>query len=193
MGIFNKVKAGLFGSAGDHTAEAQTYPAAAHFETQPDMVYSPVMGTVVSLEDVDDDIIASGVFGRGCAIIPLTGVLYAPFSGRVSATAVTNHMIGLTMGAGVEVLIHIGLGTVAMDGKGFTRLVEAGQDVEAGTPLISFDLNAIARAGFDDVVSCVVTNYSELAAVEHAYSSATTIEGHPVVKMGDPLLSIVRS
>ncbi len=185
MGLLDRIKDTFFSADGELAR-----PRPATFDVLPNTVHAPVTGMVVSLEEVNDEVISGGLFGRGCGIMPVDGVVYAPVSGCVSVTAVTNHMIGMTMDVGVELLIHVGLGTVDMDGRGFERLVEEGQEVVAGTPLLVFDREEIAESGYDDVVTCVVTNYSDFDGVEGVYESGTLIGGRPLVKVGDPLLVV---
>ncbi len=155
-------------------------------------------------------------------------VVYAPVNGRVDVVTVTNHAIGILADNGAKILVHVGLGTVNMDGKGFTRYVEAGDIVAAGQPILSFDdakilvhvglgtVNmdgkgftryveagdivaagqpilsfddeAIKAAGCDDVVTCVVSNPTELESVDLIGSSNTLLGGRPLVKVGDPLV-----
>ena len=114
--------------------------------------------------------------------------MYAPVSGRVDVVTVTNHAIGILSETGAKVLIHVGLDTVDMDGKGFSRYVEAGDIVSAGQPILSFDDEAIKAAGHDDVVTCVVSNPQELDEVHAIGSSSTLLGGRPLVKVGDPLI-----
>lgn len=187
MGLVDRMKSALMHSDGDGGGEA---PAAAHFKCAPGTIYSPTVGTVVSLEEVNDEAISKGYFGKGVGIVPGIGVVYAPVSGRIDATTVTNHAIGIMAGGGIDVLIHIGIDTVDMDGEGFTRFVEANQEVKAGEPLITFDRAAIREAGHDDVVTVVVTNPDDFGEVEDVAESGTIIAGHPLVKIGDPILFV---
>lgn len=187
MGLLDKIK-GAFVSA-----DGSVPPAAASFATRPDTVYAPVSGALVSLKEVNDEVVSAGLLGEGYGILPVgPAVLYAPVNGRVGATTVTNHAIGLSTEDGVEVLIHIGLGTVNMNGKGFHRLVEANQEVKAGDPLMTFDPDAIRLAGHEDVVVCVVSNPDDFEKVCHVGESNTLLGGRPLVKIGDPLLVVKR-
>ncbi|KXB63987.1 MULTISPECIES: PTS sugar transporter subunit IIA [Olsenella] len=187
MGLIDTIKRSLF-SSGDEAGA----PKPAVFHVDDDMVYAPVTGAVVSLGEVHDEAISSGFFGEGCGILPSVGIVYAPATGRISVTAVTNHVIGMTLPGGVEVLIHVGIDTVRMEGKGFTRFVEANDEVAAGTPLIVFDRDRIAAAGYEDVVTVAITNSDSLRSVKNVSSSGTLIGGRPLVKVGDPLLQVER-
>lgn len=174
------------------SAEHGSVPPTATFAVRPDMVYAPVTGMLVSLKEVNDEIISGGLFGEGYGILSpsSSSVLYAPITGRISITTVTNHAIGLTSADGIEVLIHVGIGTVNMNGRGFNRLVEVNQEVRAGEPILTFDTEAIHAAGYDDVVTCVVTNSERLAPLSYVGDSSTLLSGRPLVKVGDPLLKL---
>lgn len=119
---------------------------------------SPVIGQMISLSDVEDDIFSSKVMGEGIAIIPSKGELYAPVDGEISLLFETNHAFGMKTANGVEVLFHIGIDTVQLEGKFFTPLVQAGDKVKAGDLLIQFDLEKIKEAGYDPVTLAVITN-----------------------------------
>lgn len=171
------------------THSEDTAPLAATFATRPDTVYAPVSGMLVGLQEVNDTVVSAGLLGKGYGILPVgLGVLYAPVDGRVGATTVTNHAIGLLSGDGAEILIHIGLGTVNMEGKGFKRFVESNEEVKAGQPLIAFDSDAIKAAGHEDVVVVAISNPDDFASIEFAGESGTLLGGRPLVKVGDPLM-----
>ncbi|TWK83287.1 PTS system beta-glucoside-specific EIIBCA component [Bacillus paralicheniformis] len=119
---------------------------------------SPVIGQMISLSDVEDDIFSSKVMGEGIAIIPSKGELYAPVDGEISLLFETNHALGMKTANGVEVLFHIGIDTVQLEGKFFTPLVQAGDKVKTGDLLIQFDLEKIKEAGYDPVTLAVITN-----------------------------------
>lgn len=122
------------------------------------MVLSPVDGTVVALSEVPDAAFADGSLGKGVAIRPTSGAVYAPFDGTVVAAFPTGHAIGLRGVDGVELLIHVGLDTVTLGGQHFTLKVESGAEVTAGDLLLEFDDEAIAAAGYDLITPIVVTN-----------------------------------
>ena len=149
---------------------------------------------LVSLKEVNDEVVSAGLLGEGYGVMPVgDGVLYAPCDCRVGATTVTNHAIGLSTENGVELLIHIGIGTVDMGGKGFERFVESNEEVRAGTPLMRFDRAAIEAAGHEDVVIVAVSNADDFAGIDHVGESGTLLGGRPLVKLGDPLLVVHRA
>lgn len=119
---------------------------------------SPVAGTVEPLAQVDDSVFSSGVLGDGIAIIPDEGKLYAPADGTIAMVYETKHALGMTTADGVEILFHIGIDTVKMNGKGFTPHVVQGQAVKKGDLLMEFDLDQIADAGYDPTVMMIVTD-----------------------------------
>ena len=186
MGLFNKIRTALAG-------QVAGVPAAASFATRAGVVYAPATGMLMSLREVNDEAVSDGLLGEGYGILPVgDGVLYAPCDCRVGATTVTNHAIGLSTADGVEILIHVGIGTVDMDGKGFERFVESNDEVSAGAPLIRFDSQAIAAAGHDDVIVVAVSNADDFDELEHVGDSGTLLGGRPLVKIGDPLLVVGR-
>ena len=121
------------------------------------------------------------MFGRGYGIVPVGNVIYAPANGRIAATTVSNHSIGLRTDNGIELIIHVGIDTVKMEGKGFSRLVESEQEVKAGQPILVFDDDAIKAAGYDDVVTVIVTSPSLLDKVKLVGQSNTLFADHPLV------------
>lgn len=123
-----------------------------------EVLNKPVDGQVVALSEVNDEVFSSGMIGEGFGIIPTSGELIAPEDGEITMLFETNHAIGLKTRNGAELLFHIGLDTVQLEGKHFTPYVKAGDQVKQGQPLIQFDLDAIKAAGFDPIVICVVTN-----------------------------------
>lgn len=123
-----------------------------------EVLSKPVDGQVVALSEVNDEVFSSGMIGEGFGIIPTSGELIAPEDGVITMLFETNHAIGLKTRNGAELLFHIGLDTVQLEGKHFTPYVKAGDQVKQGQPLIQFDLDAIKAAGFDPIVICVVTN-----------------------------------
>lgn len=126
--------------------------------TKAEVLSKPVDGQVVALSEVNDEVFSSGMIGEGFGIIPTSGELIAPEDGEITMLFETNHAIGLKTRNGAELLFHIGLDTVQLEGKHFTPYVKAGDQVKQGQPLIQFDLDAIKAAGFNPIVICVVTN-----------------------------------
>lgn len=138
----------------DKTVENKTTVA----DPKAEVLSKPVEGQVVALSEVNDEVFSSGMIGEGFGIIPTSGELIAPEDGEITMLFETNHAIGLKTRNGAELLFHIGLDTVQLEGKHFTPYVNAGDQVKQGQPLIQFDLDAIKAAGFDPIVICVVTN-----------------------------------
>ena len=99
------------------TSTDETVPAAASFATRPDTIYAPISGMLVSMPEINDEIISSGLLGDGYGILPVGNVIYAPATGRIDTVTVTNHAIGVLTPAGHEILIHVGIDTVKMEGK----------------------------------------------------------------------------
>ncbi|MGM0113753.1 PTS system, beta-glucoside-specific IIA component [Enterococcus sp. DIV0187] len=125
------------------------------------IVETPIDGKRIELQEVNDPAFSTGAMGKGFAVVPTEDTLRAPFSGTVSAIFPTNHAIGLTTNSGVELLIHIGIDTVQLNGDYFEALVSQGQEIKAGQALIRFDNEKIQAAGYDTTVIFVVTNSSE--------------------------------
>jgi PTS system beta-glucosides-specific IIC component len=128
-------------------------------------IRAAVAGHVVTLEEVGDAVFASRALGEGVGIVPSEGTIHAPVSGVLILVAATGHAYGLRTDDGVEVLVHVGIDTVRLAGKGFGVLVTAGDRVEAGDRLATVDLAAVRAAGYDPVTIVVVTNTKDFAAV----------------------------
>ena len=139
-------------------------------------------GTVVPLAEVKDEAFASGALGDGIAIEPIDGELVAPADGEISSTFETHHAVGMTTADGAELLMHIGIDTVKLGGKHFTYLVNEGDKVKKGQPLIRFELEAIKAEGYPVTTPLIVCNTDDYAAVV-AKASGT-------VKQGDALLEL---
>ena len=136
-------------------------PAALQNET----LVTPIVGDVVALADVNDPVFSSGAMGQGIAVKPSQGVVYAPADAEVSIAFPTGHAFGLKTTNGAEVLIHVGIDTVTMNGEGFEAKVAQGDKVKAGDVLGTFDSNKIAAAGLDDTTMVIVTNTADYASV----------------------------
>ncbi len=137
-------------------------------ETKEDSIYSPLKGNAISIKDVEDKTFADEIIGKGAAIIPNEGQLVSPFDGVVEMVFATKHAIGLKSENGCELLIHIGLDTVQLEGKYFDVRVKEGQTIKKGMPLIYFDLEAMKEEGYDLTTPIVVTNvdqYEEIQAL----------------------------
>lgn len=128
------------------------------FEAEPNTVHAPLKGTAIPLNQVQDETFAQEVLGKGMAIVPTKGVVTAPFDGTVATLFDTKHAIGLQRADGVEILIHIGINTVELNGEGYTAHVAEGDEVKAGQILISFDRIAIKEKGYDMTTPVIITN-----------------------------------
>ena len=160
-------------------AAAPAAPAAAAKDT---VLAACLTGTVVPLAEVKDEAFASGALGDGIAIEPAVGELVAPADGEISSTFDTHHAVGMTTVDGAELLMHIGIDTVKLGGKHFTYLVNEGDKVRKGQPLIRFDIEAIKAEGYPVTTPLIVCNTDEYAAVTPKASGA--------VKQGDALLEL---
>lgn len=120
----------------------------------------PVIGHAISLDDVNDEVFSSRAMGDGIAIVPTKGILYSPFDGKVEVAFPTGHAFGLKSNTGVEMLLHIGINTVELNGKGFNAKVKVGDLVEKGQVLGEFDLEDIKKAGYDPTTMMIFTNLS---------------------------------
>ncbi|MCC0782636.1 PTS glucose transporter subunit IIA [Clostridioides sp. ES-S-0108-01] len=127
---------------------------------------SPIPGTVIPLNQVQDEAFASEALGKGFAVEPSEGEVFAPFNGKVVAVFPTKHAIGLVSDTGVEILIHVGLNTVELNGQYFDALVEVNQKVTKGQLLLTFDVNKIKEAGYPTQVPVVVTNTPQYSSIE---------------------------
>lgn len=128
-------------------------------------VVSPVTGQVKPLSEVEDDAFSSGALGQGIALVPSEGKVYAPVDGEVTTFFPTGHAIGLQSDGGAEVLIHVGMDTVKLDGKGFTPKVSQGSRVKKGDLLLEFDLDLIKKEGYSTVTPMIITNTDDYAEV----------------------------
>lgn len=134
-------------------------------ETEPNTVYAPVEGNVIPMKKIHDETFASGALGQGVGIEPDKGEVVAPFDGTVTTVFNTKHALGLTSDDGIEVLIHVGINTVELEGKYYTAKVADGDRIKAGQVLLTFDKNAIKQAGYDVVTAVLVTNSDDYSKV----------------------------
>lgn len=144
-------------------------------------IASPVAGETVAMADVPDPVFASEVMGRGAAVEPTEGKVFSPVDGVVTAMADTGHAVALLSDAGCEILIHLGIDTVALGGEPFTPYAAVGDHVSKGDLLMDVDLEKVRAAGLSAVTPVIVTNTDDYEAVEtHAGS----------VSPGDPLIEV---
>lgn len=134
--------------------------------SEPGTVYAPIAGEVVAMADIPDETFASGVLGQGVGINASDNTVYAPYSGVISSVADSRHAVGITSADGMEILIHVGVDTVDMNGKGFTVNVKEGETVTTGQKLLTFDSKAIRAAGHPDIVVVLLTNAEDFEKVE---------------------------
>ncbi|WP_315372544.1 beta-glucoside-specific PTS transporter subunit IIABC [Paenibacillus xylanexedens] len=138
-------------------AELPVVPETKTTEIKKEQIYSPLTGKVVALSTINDPAFSTGAMGKGLAIVPEIGEVVAPVDGVVTSLFPTGHAIGLTTNAGTEILIHIGINTVALKGKHFTPVVQEGDIVRQGDLLIQFDIDKIKEAGYETVTPVIVT------------------------------------
>lgn len=124
-------------------------------------VFTPISGEIVPLSKVNDPIFAEGMMGEGIAIKPNEQTVHSPFNGTVSMVAVSKHAIGITSATGVEVLIHVGLDTVQLNGEGFNILISENDHVIQGQPILEFNRKTIEDGGFDTIIPIIITNSGE--------------------------------
>ncbi|MCY7135630.1 sucrose-specific PTS transporter subunit IIBC [Streptococcus gordonii] len=149
---------------------------------QNETILAPVVGEVVALADVNDPVFSSGAMGQGLAIKPSEGVVYAPADAEVTIAFATGHAYGLKTANGAEILIHVGIDTVSMNGEGFNHTVAQGDKVKAGDVLGTFDSAKIAAAGLEDTTMVIVTNTAD-------YASVTPV-GQGTVSKGDAVIEV---
>lgn len=192
--IYGKTReAGLFEAeavaeqaAQESTKQAETTTAAPSqaptTQAVAETIVSPLAGETVALASVNDPVFSSGAMGQGIAVKPSGDTVYSPVDGTVQIAFETGHAYGLKSDDGAEVLIHIGIDTVSMEGKGFTQKVSANQKVKKGDVLGTFDSKAIADAGLDDTTMIIITNTAD-------YSEVTPVADGSV-REGDNLLDV---
>lgn len=134
-------------------------------ELKQEIIASPMIGQVVKLENVPDEVFASGAMGKGIAIDPADGTVVAPAAGEITLVFPTGHAIGMRTENGAEILIHVGMDTVSLAGKGFNTFVQVGDKVDAGQKLLEFDLATIREANLPVISPVIVTNSTEFEDV----------------------------
>lgn len=173
MGFFNK----LFGSQ-------NTKPAPIAAQTAPLTVCAPFTGTAMALEKIPDAVFSQGILGGGCGLEPAEEIVYAPFDGTICQTMETCHAVGIRSDDGIELLIHVGMDTVEMQGKGFAYFISDGQHVKAGEPLMKLTLSDIKAAGHPATTAIVVSNSDEFSSVE--------LIANGKIEHGSPLLRVTK-
>ena len=168
MGFFDK----LFG--GKAASETK-------FSGQKMTVLAPIDSTVIPLEQLPDETFATAILGPGCGVEPTGDTVYAPFDGTVTQVPESLHAVGMMSDDGIEVLIHVGMDTVEMQGKGFKALVKVGDKVKAGTPLLKVDLDAIRAAGHPTATAIIVTNGDDMGELK-MLAEGDVLAGTPLFK-----------
>ncbi len=148
----------------------------------PASIVAPLAGNAIPMEQVSDPVFASGVMGGGIAIVPSEGKLYAPADGKVIVLADTSHAVGIAADNGAEILMHVGIDTVGLEGKPFTAHVKVGDHVNAGQLLMDIDLDYIRAQGLDTVTPIIITNTASYEAVEPCANGP--------VKVGDQVVTV---
>jgi beta-glucoside PTS system EIICBA component len=145
-----------------------------------EVIKSPLNGEVFKLADISDSVFASGALGKGVAIKPSEGKLISPVAGTVSALFETQHAIGIVTEHGAELLVHIGMDTVQLEGKFFNAHVAQGDKIEKGQLLIEFDIEAIEKAGYNIFTPVVITNFDQYTSIETAEEGTIQV-GKPII------------
>lgn len=146
------------------------------------IVHSPLNGEAVALAELNDGVFSEGMLGGGCAIKPIDNQVFAPFAGEVISVAASKHAVGIQGPENVQVLIHVGLDTVNMNGEGFEMLVEEGQHVEEGQELMIFDSKKIKEAGYPDITAVLVVDQGGLETLKILHQGE--------VKVGEDLIAV---
>lgn len=153
MGLFDK----LFGKEKETAIEVAT---------EKNTIYLPIEGEVIPLEQIDDSVFSEGTLGPGCGIMPKEETVYAPVNGTITTIADTKHAIGIMSEDSVEVLIHVGMDTVDMNGTGFEVLVKPAQEVKCGQPVMKFSMDKIRAAGHPTTTALVITNADDFTEIK---------------------------
>ena len=165
-------------TVGQMSAETAV-PAAATAENN--VVYSPLQGKAISITEVKDEVFSQKILGDGMAVVPVKGELYAPADGRIESVFEARHAVSMVTSQGAELLMHIGMDTVKLEGKYFEPQVQDGDTVKKGQLLMKFDLDAIKAAGYDVTTPVVVTN-SDRFAVKPA-ADGMVVPGAALIKL----------
>ena len=150
--------------------------------TEVNTVYAPVSGKLIALADFPDEAFSEGILGQGCGIEPSGDIVKAPFNGEVAQLQDSQHALGLVSEDGVELLIHVGVDTVSMNGKGFHALVKKGDKIVMGQSLLKFSTMEIRNAGFNTSVAIIVTNSDDYASV-NIIGPSSIAENAPIITL----------
>ena len=147
-------------------------------------LYSPLTGAAVPLNEVNDPVFSEEMMGKGAAVIPTVGRVVAPCNGEIITVFRTLHAITIKADNGAEIIIHVGLETVALDGKYYEAHVSEGERIKKGDLLLSFDLDKIKASGYDVITPVIVTNSAEYQRVEKTENSDVN-EGDVLINLGN--------
>lgn len=175
-----KMKADNYAAVGPKEVVEPTLKVVEPVKFKTTTIKAPLSGKVVKLSQLNDQVFASGLMGKGIAIEPTNGEVCAPVTGTITSILPTKHAIGITSDEGIELLIHVGMDTVELKGVGFECFVNENEHVKAGDLLLKADLKKIKTAGFSVTTPIVVTNTKEYSAVE-VISSTEVTKGHPLI------------
>ncbi len=151
------------------------------FKAKKQVIQSPTDGQLVELESVPDEVFSTKLAGDGLAIIPMSNTFVAPVSGTLTKIFSTNHAFSIQTNSGLEVLVHIGLDTVNLNGEGFKRLATEGDRVSVGDPIISADIEFIESKG-KDIITPIVFNYEKELTLSN-FNERTVREGESIVEV----------
>ncbi|WP_338934726.1 beta-glucoside-specific PTS transporter subunit IIABC [Lactobacillus helveticus] len=183
---YNKKQAQKVAEAANEATEVANNPIVAANEDEKlnssTKLVSPLNGDVKPLSEIKDEVFSSGAMGQGVAIEPSEGVLHAPADGKIALVFPTGHAVGINTTDGAEVLMHIGMDTVNLQGKGFKTLVQEGQEVKAGDPLVEFNIKEIKAAGYEVATPVVVTNSKKYESINQVANGT--------VEVGQEILSL---
>ena len=154
------------------------------FGKKGEVLYAPIEGEVIELAKVSDPTFSEEILGKGVAIVPAVGKVYAPIDATVEMVFDTKHAISMKSESGIEILVHVGLDTVTLKGEPFTEHVAAGDKVKAGDLLLEFDIDAIKNAGLEVVSPVIICNTAD-------YSEIKTITGKSV-NTKDEVMTIIK-
>lgn len=145
----------------------QTVRSSSNEKTKPNLIkiMSPVDGTLLNIEKVNDEVFSKKLTGEGVAVIPSSNSIYSPVSGKILTVFSTKHALGIMSDDGVELLIHVGINTINLNGEHFSSFVEEGSRVEKGSKLLEVDFDSLKEKGYDPTTVIVVTNTSDFTEV----------------------------
>lgn len=143
------------------TSESSTSVRQNEKDDLKEIIYTPIKGKRIALSDIKDDVFSSGTMGKGIAVEPEEGIVTSPVDGVVTTVFPTGHAIGITSNNGTEILIHIGMDTVRLEGRYFNPVVKTGESVTVGETLVEFDIDKIKETGFELTTPIIITNTND--------------------------------